>query len=182
MRHLGVTEAEEFARAAHTGQTGPDGRPYIEHPVQVAQAVRSAGAGTTAVIVSLLHDSVEKGNATTEGLRAAGATDAVLAAVDALTQRAQEPVSAYLDRCRANPIAHTVKRYDLLDKLQPGYLSALSGAEADRLAASVQAKLDELDGDSAVTPRASGHRGRSTTGRPRSVAPWRHRWTSVTPD
>jgi hypothetical protein len=169
MRHLGVTEAEELARTAHTGQTGPDGRPYIEHPVRVAKAVLSAGADTTAVIVSLLHDSVEKGNATSEGLRAAGATDAVLAAVDALTQRAQEPVSAYLARCRANPVAHTVKRFDLLDKLQPRYLSALSGAEAARLAASVQAKLDELDGHSAVIPRAKGHRAGSTSGRSRSV-------------
>jgi hypothetical protein len=169
MRHLGVIEAEELARAAHIGQIGPDGRPHIEHPVRVAQAVLSAGAGTTAVIVSLLHDSVEKGNATSEGLRAAGATDAVLAAVDALTQRAQEPVSAYLDRCRANPIAHVVKRYDLLDKLKPHYLSALSGTEAARIAATVQAKLDELDGDSAMTSRAHGDRARNSGGRTRSV-------------
>ena len=98
-------------------------------------------------MVSLLHDSIEKGSAARERLRAAGATKAIMAAVDALTQRAQEPVSAYLDRCRANPIAHTVKRYDLLDKLQPRYLSALSGGEAAQLAATVQAKLDELDAD-----------------------------------
>jgi hypothetical protein len=160
VRHLGVTEAAELARGAHAGQTGPDGRPYIEHPLRVAHAVRSAGGDTTAVVVSLLHDSIEKGNATSEGLRAAGATESMLAAVDALTQRAQEPVSGYLDRCRANPIAHTVKRYDLLDKLQPRYLSALSGAEAAQLAATVQAKLDELDGDhagvTAAARRSSG--------------------------
>jgi (p)ppGpp synthase/HD superfamily hydrolase len=148
MRHLGLTEAEELARAAHAGQTGPDGCPYIEHPLRVAHAVLSAGGGTTQAVVGLLHDSIEKGNATREQLRAAGATEAVLSAVDALTQKTQEPVSAYLDRCRANPIAHTVKRYDLLDKLQPRYLRALPGAEATRLAASVQAKLNELDHDS----------------------------------
>ena len=159
MRHLGATEAEELARAAHAGQTGPDGRPYIEHPVRVAHAVRSAGGDTTAVVVSLLHDSIEKGNATSEGLRAAGATEAILAAVDALTQRAQEPVSGYLDRCRANPIARTVKRYDLLDKLQPRYLLAVSGAEAAELAATVQAKLDELDGDRAGVTEAAERPG-----------------------
>ena len=86
MRHLGVTEAEELARAAHAGQTGPDGRPFIEHPLRVAQAVQSAGGDTTAVVVALLHDSIEKGNATRAGLRAAGATETVLSAVDALTQ------------------------------------------------------------------------------------------------
>ncbi len=149
MRHLGLAEAEELARAAHAGQTGPDGSPYIEHPLRVAQAVWSAGGDTTEVVVGLLHDSVEKGEVTTEQLRAAGATEAVLLAVDALTQRTQEPVSAYLDRCRANPIARTVKRYDLLDKLQPGYLSALSDAQASGLTATVRAKLDHLDGDTA---------------------------------
>jgi HD domain len=156
MRHLGFTEAEELARAAHAGQTGPDGRPYIEHPLRIAHAVVSAGGDTTAVVVALLHDSIEKGNSTTEGLRAAGATEAVVSAIEALTQRTQEPVSAYLDRCRANPIARTVKRYDLLDKLQPRHLSTLSDAEAAGLAATIQEKLDELDGDSAGSAEAGG--------------------------
>ena len=148
MRHLGVTEAEKLARAAHAGQTGPDGCPFVEHPLRVADAVRSAGGDTTVVVVALLHDSIEKGNATQAGLRAAGATEPVLSAVDALTQRAQEPVSAYLARCRADPIARTVKRYDLLDKLERRYLSAVSGVEAAGLAAAIQEKLDELDGGS----------------------------------
>jgi (p)ppGpp synthase/HD superfamily hydrolase len=148
MRHLGVTEAEELARAAHAGQTGPDGCPFMEHPLRVAHAVRSAGGDTTAVVVALLHDSIEKGTATRAGLHAAGATEAVLSAVDALTQGTQEPVSAYLARCRDNPIARTVKRYDLLDKLEPRYLSAVSGFEATRLAATIEEKLDQLDNDS----------------------------------
>jgi predicted HD phosphohydrolase len=159
MRHLGVSDAEELARAAHAGQTGPDGRPYIEHPLRVAHAIRSTGGDTTEIVAALLHDSIEKGNATTEQLRAAGATPEVLAAVDALTQRTDEAVSAYLDRCRANPIGHTVKRQDLLDKLQPRYLSALSDAEAAGLAATVQAKLDELDGASAGDTESAGRSG-----------------------
>ena len=61
----------------------------------------------------------------------------------------------------ANPIARTVKRYDLLDKLQPHYLSALSGAQAAQLVATVEAKLDELDGDRAgVTGAAERSGGR----------------------
>jgi hypothetical protein len=148
MRHLGVAEAEQLARAAHAGQTGPDGYSFIEHPLRVAQAVRSAGGDTTAVVVALLHDSIEKGIATRARLRAAGASETVLSAVDALTQGAQEPVSAYLARCRANPIARTVKRHDLLDKLEPRYLSVVSSAEVAKLAATIQAKLDQLDGHS----------------------------------
>ena len=156
MRHLGVTEAERLARAAHAGQTGPDGCPFIDHPLRVAHAVRSAGGDTTAVVVALLHDSIEKGKATRAALRAAGATEWVLSAVDALTQRAQEPVSAYLARCRANPIARTVKRYDLLDKLEPRYLSAVSGVEAARLSAAIRVKLDELYG-SGLGSKVSEH-------------------------
>ncbi len=150
MSHLGVTDAEELARAAHTGQTGPDGRPFIEHPLRVAQAVQAAGGDITAVVVALLHDSIEKGSATTAGLRAAGATETVLSAVEALTQETQEPVSAYLARCRANPVARMVKRYDLLDKLEPRHLKAVSGVQAARLAATIEEKLVELDRDSST--------------------------------
>jgi (p)ppGpp synthase/HD superfamily hydrolase len=53
MGRLGVSEAEELARAAHAGQTGPDGRPFIEHPVRVAHPVLSAGGDTTAVVLAL---------------------------------------------------------------------------------------------------------------------------------
>ncbi len=132
----------------------------MEHPLRVAQAIRSAGGDTAVVVVALLHDSIEKGKATRAGLRAAGATEAVVSAVDALTRRTQEPVPAYLARCRANPIARTVKRYDLLDKLEPRYLSAVSGIEAARLAATIQERLDQLDGDSGAETEASSRPGR----------------------
>ena len=79
-------------------------------------------------------------------MRDAGATSAVMSALDALTQRPNEDVSVYLGRCRANPLAREVKRYDLLDKLQPGFLGTLSPADAVQVAAAVEAKLDELDG------------------------------------
>jgi HD domain len=146
MSHLSFTRAEELARAAHAGQTGPDGCPFIEHPLRVADAVASWTGDTTAAVIALLHDAVEKGGTTWPDLRAAGVTEAMIAVLDALTKRPGEDVSAYLARCRANPVARDVKRHDLLDKLRPDYLAQLPKAEAERVATTTRSKLADLDG------------------------------------
>ena len=146
MSHLTFTRAEQLARAAHAGQTGPDGSPYIEHPLRVAGAVASWTGDTTAAVIALLHDAVEKGGTTWQDLRAAGVTEPMIAVLDALTQRPGEDLSAYLARCRANPVAHDVKRHDLLDKLRPEYLTQLPKAEAERVATTTRSKLADLDG------------------------------------
>lgn len=52
------TEALIFAAEAHDGQPYGD-RPHIFHPVQVAEALRMAGATEDEVIAGLLHDTVE---------------------------------------------------------------------------------------------------------------------------
>jgi hypothetical protein len=145
MSHLTFTRAEQLARAAHAGQTGPDGSPYIEHPLRVAGAVASWTGDTTAAVIALLHDAVEKGGTTWQDLRAAGVTEPMIAVLDALTQRPGEDVSSYLARCRANPVARDVKRHDLLDKLRPEYLAQLPKAEAERVATTTRSKLADLD-------------------------------------
>jgi hypothetical protein len=146
MGHPSFNWAEELARAAHAGQTEADGSPYVEHPLRVARAVAAAGGDATAVVVALLHDSVEKGGATWDELRAAGVDGDVLTAVDAITQRSGEDVWVYLERCRAHPLAREVKRHDLLDKLHPERLGSLPGAEACRVTRAAGAKLAWLDG------------------------------------
>src|SRR5450631_2393978 len=105
MGHLSFTQVEELARAAHAGQTGPDGLPYVEHPLRVASAVAWASGDETSIMVAMLHDSIEKGGVTWDDLRWAGAGEEVLSALDALTRRPGEGVSDYLERCRAHPIA-----------------------------------------------------------------------------
>jgi hypothetical protein len=151
MGALSLRQAEEFAREAHSGQVGADGAPFIEHPLRVAVAVASVTEDATLIAVALLHDTVEKGGVGWSDLYLAGATTDIMTAVDAMTQRSGEPESTYLSRCRANPIARRVKRYDLLDKLEPSYLVRLPAEEADRVVRSARRKLAELDGD-AVPP------------------------------
>ena len=48
------------AREAHAGQTrGGGGRPYLDHPVQVAELLRDHGASEATITAGLLHDVVE---------------------------------------------------------------------------------------------------------------------------
>ena len=48
------------ASSAHAGHTrGGGGRPYLDHPVQVAELLRSDDAAEATVVAGLLHDVVE---------------------------------------------------------------------------------------------------------------------------
>jgi guanosine-3',5'-bis(diphosphate) 3'-pyrophosphohydrolase len=67
-----VRSAWEFAREAHAGQRREvDGAPFVLHPLEVAVLLRGADAGDLLVAAGLLHDAVEQGGATLDGLEAA---------------------------------------------------------------------------------------------------------------
>jgi (p)ppGpp synthase/HD superfamily hydrolase len=52
--------AFSIARQAHSGHTrGGHGRPYLEHPIQVAELLRDEGYGEAVCAAGLLHDVVE---------------------------------------------------------------------------------------------------------------------------
>lgn len=60
-----ITEAREYAIAAHHGQRRKiSGRPFVVHPAGVAAILAAAGFGADVVIAGLLHDAVEDGAAT----------------------------------------------------------------------------------------------------------------------
>ncbi len=60
--------ALEFARAAHHGQKRLSGEPYINHPLAVAETLKSWRLDETTIIAGLLHDTVEDGGATRDDL------------------------------------------------------------------------------------------------------------------
>jgi (p)ppGpp synthase/HD superfamily hydrolase len=106
--------AVRIATNAHRGQTGKDGRPYIEHCERVAMRVEPALRP-----IAYLHDVVEKSDGwSLDRLRLDGFPEAMIKAVDALTRREGEDEDTFISRAAANPLALPVKRADLEDNLQ----------------------------------------------------------------
>lgn len=113
MQHL--DQAMQIAMEAHKGQMDKTGQPYFEHCQRVALLV----SGDEAKTVAYLHDVVEKGSGwTLDRLKEEGFPPAALSAVDALTQRPDEPDDDFVRRAASNPLALPVKKADLEDNLQ----------------------------------------------------------------
>lgn len=119
-----------FAARRHDGQTVPGtGFPYIAHLTSVAQEVMAALAaepgrdGTLAVTAALLHDVLEDTPTAPDEVRAAFGPQ-VLAAVQALTKRADLPkaeaMADSLERIRRQPAeVWMVKLADRIVNLGP---------------------------------------------------------------
>ena len=129
--------AVRIATNAHRGQTGKDGRPYIEHCERVAMRVEPALRP-----IAYLHDVIEKSEGwTLERLRLDAFPEEIIGAVDALTKHASEEDEAFVRRAAANPLALPVKKADLEDNLQ----SALrNGEDADKYRRGLEILHDEF--------------------------------------
>ncbi len=92
-----VKRALELARRAHSGQLrrGSDGRPYVDHPLAVAELLLEQGYGEETLSAALLHDVVEKSE-TEIGEIEDGFGETVAGLVDALTE--DETVPDYVER------------------------------------------------------------------------------------
>lgn len=135
MRDL-VTEAKEVATQAHQGQVDKNGSPYIGHPGRVAGHVTRHAAAEdleAAQAVAWLHDVVEDTPVTLADLAQQFPAE-VVAAVDAMTKRANEDRDAYYRRVRANRIARAVKQADLDDNTDPARTARLDPETRQRLA------------------------------------------------
>jgi (p)ppGpp synthase/HD superfamily hydrolase len=98
--------ALEYARRVHAGQRRHlDGAPFIEHPLEVAAILHDAGAPDHVIAAGILHDTLEKTDATPAVLsRRFGAQVAKL--VRAVTE--DEQVKGYAHRKAAlrEQVAH----------------------------------------------------------------------------
>ncbi len=103
--------AVELAARAHAGQKDKAGGPYIFHALRLMLRV----SGEAAQMAAVLHDVVEDTAVTLADLRAEGFPAEVVAAVECLTYRPDEPYADYIIRCSADPIARAVKVADLED-------------------------------------------------------------------
>lgn len=112
--------AFEIALEVHIDQRDKVGGAYILHPVRVMGRVFRRDEQ----LAALLHDVVEDCDDqcwTFGRLREEGFPEVVVAALECLTKRVtdqgEEEYFAFIDRCKADPVARAVKRADLLDNL-----------------------------------------------------------------
>jgi (p)ppGpp synthase/HD superfamily hydrolase len=114
-----IEGAVAFANQAHDGQVDKQGVPYILHPLRVGASLHAFGPEY--VIAGLLHDVVEDTPVTLDDLHILGASDAVIAAVNAVTKTESErTVEAYMRsiaRATQHPIGGWVKAADVADNM-----------------------------------------------------------------
>jgi (p)ppGpp synthase/HD superfamily hydrolase len=149
-RSVLVRDALETARQAHAGQLrrGSDGRPYIDHPVAVAEILLKYRHRDEVLAGGLLHDVVEKSEISIEEIRERFG-DVVGNLVAALTE--DESIADYEERkeehrCRvaaADPAALAIFAADKLTNvamLREAYALIGEGV-SDELAVSLDLKI-----------------------------------------
>jgi (p)ppGpp synthase/HD superfamily hydrolase len=124
-----LERAIAIASEAHQGQLDKAGQPYVLHPLRMMQRL----SGEQAQIVAVLHDVVEDTPWSLAQLRAEGFSEALLAAVDALTRREAESYEEFIERLLPNPLARQVKLADLEDNMDLRRIAELGEKDWERL-------------------------------------------------
>ena len=105
-----IRRAYQTAAEAHRGQVDKSGVDYINHPLTVAAQVDDVSA----IIVALLHDTVEDTALTLDELRTKiPLTEAESEALKLLTHDERIPYLDYVAAIKSNPLAKRVKVADL---------------------------------------------------------------------
>lgn len=106
-----VRAAFAVAKKVHAGQVDKGGVNYINHPLTVAGNV---GEDVSAIIVALLHDTVEDSAKTFDELQAEiPLTAEELQALKLLTHDKATPYLEYVKQIKTNELAAKVKAADL---------------------------------------------------------------------
>lgn len=142
-----TSRARYIAEVAHRGQPDKVGADYIGHPHRIAVSLIAQKASHVAVALGWLHDVVEDTALTLDDIAAAfPLMDDLIAALDAITARPNEPRTDYYDRVKANAIALEVKLVDIADNTDPARTAQLDEATRDRLADKYAKALAHLTG------------------------------------
>lgn len=111
---MDLEQAIELAALAHRGQVDKRGEPYILHPLRVMQ---HSYPDQEAMIVAVLHDTVEDTFVTEEELLARGCPVHLVEAIHLLTRREGDTYKQFIERLAGNPLARKVKIKDLEDNM-----------------------------------------------------------------
>jgi (p)ppGpp synthase/HD superfamily hydrolase len=124
-----LERASAIAAEAHAGVLDKAGQPYILHPIRVMLRL----TGSDERIAAVLHDVVEDTPVTLDDLQRAGFSEAVVAAVDALTKRPGESRLQAAERAVVNSIAREVKLADNAENMDLSRISNPSEKDYERL-------------------------------------------------
>lgn len=101
--------AIEVATKAHSGQLDKGGKPYILHPIRVAESVNT----TKQKIIAYLHDVCEDSSITFDDLRILGFPDEIIDCVQVLTRKRGVGYFRYIENIKQNEDTRCVKIADL---------------------------------------------------------------------
>lgn len=121
--------ALEIATNAHKGQTDKAGKPYILHPIRVAEKCNTANER----IVALLHDTIEDTSITADYLSSQGFPGNIVNAVLSVTRNDCESYDDFIRRSALNPIGRKVKIHDLEDNLDIKRLPEITDNDLPRI-------------------------------------------------
>ena len=125
-----LERAIEIATEAHRGQVDKAGNDYIQHPLRVMAAGKTANEK----IVGVLHDVVEDTDWTFERLAAEGFSSEIIEALQCVTKLSEEePYDEFIERVKASRLAVAVKLNDLADNMDIRRLGELTEKDFKRL-------------------------------------------------
>lgn len=111
---MDLEQAIELAALAHRGQVDKAGKPYILHPLRVMQ---HCAPDLDAMIVGVLHDTIEDTFVTEELLLEKGLPQRLVDAIHLLTRRPEDTYKEFIERLAPNRLARRVKIKDLEDNM-----------------------------------------------------------------
>ena len=106
--HL-TEKALNIATLAHEKQADKGGKPYILHPLRVAENMTDEASAC----VALLHDVIEDTYVTLKELEAEGFYPEIIEALKLLTHHEAQDYMEYIAAIAENPLARNVKIADL---------------------------------------------------------------------
>jgi (p)ppGpp synthase/HD superfamily hydrolase len=126
---MNLENAIALAAKAHSGQVDKAGAPYILHPLRMMLKLATPEERMAAV----LHDVVEDCGVTLDDLRTGGFSEAVVAAVDALTKRDGESYEDFVARAARDAVGRRVKLADLEDNSDLSRIANPTPSDFERL-------------------------------------------------
>ena len=109
-----ILKALDFATKAHASQKRKNGKPYIIHPIRVANNLMEEDIET--IVSALLHDVVEDTEFELEDIEKEFGKE-VREIVDKLSKRKGETKESYIMRVSLNEKAKKIKVFDSIDNI-----------------------------------------------------------------